>query len=162
MQEHPHIEGLDAGQIDQAFPLMQTRYPGLTLSQWRCFARALMAPRRPQRTAPGPDPSCGIVTARTPQGYLTGLFSYRVTVDLCHDRILEVATLVAAGLFDPLATVDLMLEEIERLAKSLGCAAIRIERPQPTGLADLVSKRLCGDSRAVESVSLCKEIRAAA
>jgi hypothetical protein len=162
MQELPHIQALDIAQVDQAFPLLRTRYPGLSLAQWRGFARSLMGSRRQQRATPPLDPTSGIVTARTPQGYLTGLFSYRVAVDLCHDRILEVATLVAAGLFDPVATVDLVLVEIERLATVLGCAAVRIERPQPAALAELVGRRLCSDCQVVESVSLCKEIKAAA
>lgn len=162
MQEQLQIEPLAAGQLDQAFPLLQTRYPGLTLGQWRCYARSLMAPSRTGRGLPAPAVPRGIVAARTEQGYLTGLFSYRVSLDLCHDRILEVATFVAAGLFDPLHTIDGMVREIERLAGALGCAAVRIERPQPDALAELLLKRLYGDCRVVESVSLCKEIRRAA
>lgn len=160
MQEHPHIEPLAASQVDQALPLLQTRYPHLNLAQWRCFARSLMVSPRGARLQPV-LPS-GIMTARNGLGYLTGLFSYRVAVDLRHERVLEVATFIAAGLFDPLHTIDTMVQEIERLARALGCTAVRIERPQPAALADSLQKRLYSDCQVVESVSLCKEIRSAA
>lgn len=160
MQEQPHIEALTVSQVDQALPLLQTRYPNLNLAQWRCFARSLMAPPRGAKLQP--VPASGIVTARNGLGYLTGLFSYRVAVDLSHERVLEVGTFIAAGLFDPLHSIDTMVHEIERLARALSCTAVRIERPHSTGLTDLLLKRLYGDCQVVESVSLCKEIRSAA
>jgi hypothetical protein len=160
MQEHPHIEPLLPVQIDQAFPLVQTRYPGLILPQWRRFARALLG--TPRGVGIQPVAPSGIVTARNAQGYLSGLFSYRGAADLRHEKVLEVATFIAAGLFDPLHTIETLVNEIERLATALGCAAMRVEHPQPVAVAELLLKRLYGDCQIVETVSLCKELRQAA
>ncbi len=129
---------LPASRILQAYPLIREAAPEVTLDQWRRYARAL-ARRRPK-------PGGGIVALRCENGYIRGLFSYRIVPDLVRGRTLVVDCLVASTLFSPAEVVDTLLAEIERIARRHRCAEMRADFPLD---ASWIEERLalCGFDR---------------
>ncbi|MDR3539143.1 MAG: hypothetical protein P4L71_21795 [Acetobacteraceae bacterium] len=90
----------------------------MALPEWLRFARLLTAPRRAG--------SAGIVAAqRVGRDYPCGLFCYRVDQDLQCGKVLMAEHFVAVDLLDPTAVLDALVAELEGLAQSLGCGAVR-------------------------------------
>lgn len=112
---------LPASRILQAYPLVREAAPEVTLDQWRQYARALIRPR--------PRQGGGIVALRCENGYIRGLFSYRIEPDLVAGRTLVVDCLVASSLFSPSEVVDALLAEVERIARRHRCAVVRADFP---------------------------------
>jgi hypothetical protein len=92
------IELLSREQIRAVYPLVREAVPTLDLPAWLRFARQLTGPRR--------GGQCGIVAARREgREFPCGLFCYRVEDDLKLGKVL--------------------IEELDSLAKRLGCQAVR-------------------------------------
>lgn len=112
------IDVLSRDQIRSVYPLVREAVPTLDLATWLRFARQLTAPRRAGQ--------CGIVAARR-EGRLfpSGLFCYRVDNDLKLGKVLVADHFVAVDLLDPGAVLAALVEELDGLAKRLGCQAVR-------------------------------------
>ncbi len=112
------IEVLSRDQIRAVYPLVREAVPTLDLSGWLRFARQLVGPRRTAQS--------GIVAARR-EGRLfpCGLFCYRVEHDLKLGKVLKADHFVAVDLLDPAAVLAALVEELDSLAKRLGCQAVR-------------------------------------
>ncbi|ANC92345.1 hypothetical protein A6A40_10760 [Azospirillum humicireducens] len=117
---------LDRRQIDQAYPLVCAIAPGLGVDQWRAFAAALLgtATKGSSAEAPRLPAEAGIITVQNVQGYMHGLFSYKVEPHLRHGRVLSVDNFVVLDLFDLAGIAETLLRAMEVLARRLGCAAI--------------------------------------
>jgi hypothetical protein len=112
------IEVLSREQIRAVYPLVREAVPSLDLASWLRFARQLAGPRR--------GGQCGIVAARREtRMFPSGLFCYRVEDDLKLGRVLVADHFVAVDLLDPAAVLAALVEELDRLAKRLGCQAVR-------------------------------------
>ena len=112
------IEELSREQIRSVYPLVREAFPTLDLSAWLRFARQLVGPRR--------GGQCGIVAARRGgRPFPCGLFCYRVEADLKLGKVLIADHFVAVDLLDPAAVLTALVEELDRLAKRLGCRAMR-------------------------------------
>jgi len=112
------IEVLSRDQIRSVYPLVREAVPTLDLSAWLRFARQLTGARHKGQ--------CGIVAARREgRTFPCGLFCYRVTDDLNLGRVLIADHFVAVDLLDPAAVLVALVEELDGLAKRLGCAAVR-------------------------------------
>jgi hypothetical protein len=109
---------LAPGEVGTVFPLMREAVPGLALKTWRQFARRFNAPRRAAH--------CGIIVVRRqPRPMPCGLFVYRREDDLAHGPTLVAEHIVALDLLDPAPVMRALIEELDRLAKGMGCSAIR-------------------------------------
>ena len=112
------IELLSRDQLRSVYPLVREAVPTLDLSTWLGFGRQLTGPRRNGR--------CGIVTARREgRAFPSGLFCYRVQHDLTLGTVLIADHFIAVDLLDPAAVLASLVRELENLAQSLGCQAVR-------------------------------------
>lgn len=112
------IEALSRDQIRAVYPLVREAFPPLDLSTWLRFARQLTAPRRAGQ--------CGIIAARREgRTFPCGLFCYHVEDDLKLGKVLIADHFVAVDLLDPAAVLAAVVEELDGLAKRLGCRAVR-------------------------------------
>ncbi len=110
---------LERDQIAQAYTLIQSTDPTITLDRWSRFAHRLIAPPRVNRPA-------GIMTVQTEAGYMCGLFVFEIVDDLRLTRTLTIRNVVAISLVQPDAIVCALLAAAESLAHLNGCAAITI------------------------------------
>jgi hypothetical protein len=111
-------ENLRPDQIRSVYPLIRETTPTISLQAWMRFARQLTATRRAGQS--------GIVAVRrVGRDFPCGLFCYRVDNDLEHGRVLIAEHFVAVDLLDPKAVLAALVEELEALARRLGCTAIR-------------------------------------
>jgi hypothetical protein len=112
------IELLSREQIRSVYPLIREAVATIDLSTWLRFARQLTGPRR--------SGQCGIVTVRRERRtFPCGLFCYRVEDDLKLGKVLTADHFVAVDLLDPGAVLAALVEELDVLAKRLGCEAVR-------------------------------------
>lgn len=169
-------EALPAAEVALAFPLARALVPGLALPAWLAYAGSLAA---------GSDlaqPS-GIVAARSPRGYIHGLFAWQVVRDLRHDRALATESVVALDAFDRGRTMAALLAAMERIAARENCGAIHAallgavlsqtgraaagppDDGTPAGDAPLsvgapLLKRFCDEGYRIERLELCKRLDA--
>lgn len=112
------IDLLSRNQIRSVYPLIREAVPTIDLPAWLRFARQLTGPRRAGQ--------CGIIAAwREGRIFPSGLFCYRVEDDLKLGKVLTADHFVAVDLLDPGAVLAALVEELDILAKRLGCQAVR-------------------------------------
>jgi hypothetical protein len=112
------IEELTRDQIRSVYPLIREAVPTLDLPTWLRFARQLTGPRRGGQG--------GIIAARRAgRIFPSGLFCYRVEDDLKLGKVLTADHFVAVDLLAPGAVLAALVEELDGLAKRLGCKAVR-------------------------------------
>lgn len=112
------IGELSRDQVRSVYPLIRETVPTLDLPSWLRFARQLTGSRRVGQ--------CGIIVARREgRTFPCGLFCFRVEEDLKLGRTLVADHFVAVDLLEPGAVVAALVEELEGLAKRLGCQAVR-------------------------------------
>jgi hypothetical protein len=114
------VKQLTADRLQQAYPLLQSRDPGLSLEDWLSYAQSLMAP-----PCAGNHPAeSGVLSVENEQGYIAALFTYRCHRDLKHGRLLMAENFVALDFLDPAACARALGEALEHLAGQLGCSAV--------------------------------------
>lgn len=69
------------------------------------------------------------MTVQNAQGYIHGLFSYTVEEHLRHGRVLTVENFIVLDLFDMAGAADELLNAMDDVAETLGCAAIHTNLP---------------------------------
>jgi len=113
-----NIDELSRDQIRSVYPLIREAVPTLDLPSWLRFARQLTGPRRGGQG--------GIIAAwREGRVFPSGLFCYRVADDLKLGKVLIADHFVAVDLLDPGAVLAALVEQLDGLAKRLGCKAVR-------------------------------------
>ncbi len=160
------VRPLSAACINQAFPLIQTALPGVTLAAWRDFAAALISGTDAQGDAPGDARGDaregGILAVADERNYIAGLCSYRVVPDLFHGRLLDAGHFLAFDLLDRRPVAEALAEALEVLARERGCAAVHTHLPYrtaaPTEPGDGLSGLLAARGHRVESLGLCKRL----
>lgn len=126
------------------YPLLREAIPGLLLPAWLRFARRASGPRRAGQS--------GImVVRRAPRPMPCGLFIWRRDDDLEHGAVLVAEHLVAIDLLDPEPVTAALVQELEALAKRLGCGGIRtmIIRPDAPIAAQLLAAGHAKDGAAM-------------
>ena len=146
---------LSAARVIQAFPLIQTALPGVTLAAWRDFAAALGDARGGAREG-------GILAVTDGSDYIAGLCSYRLIPDLVHGRLLDVGHFLAFDLLDRRPVAEALADAIESLARERGCTAVHTHLPPGNGAPPDPGSGLSGLLAArgyrVESLDLCKRL----
>lgn len=104
---------LERDQVAQAYALIQSADPSVSLDRWTRFAQRLLSARH-----------AGIMTIQTEAGYMCGLFAYEIFEDLRLNRTLAIRHVVAVSLVQPEAIAQALLEAAESLAHLNGCAAL--------------------------------------
>jgi len=117
------VEALKTRQIPLAFPLVRLVHPQLTLARWRRQALTLIAGRG-ANDGEACDQNSGIIAAWNAQGYILGLFTYRLVVGRDNRRRLQVDDFIAAGLVDRAMVVAALIEGLDALARRHRCTSI--------------------------------------
>ncbi len=151
------VKPLGEGQVMQAYPLVQTAVPHLTLDQWMSYARSLCAPQ------PSPAAGHGVMSAQNGNGYIYGIYCHEIETDIHHGRVLKVSNLFAANLYDSEGIVDGLMDSMHAVARDSGCNAVHVDLPEsmrPAGPrpAEGVLSRFKGAGYRVESVALCRKL----
>ena len=117
------VASLEPEQIAQAFPLIQATDGAVTLERWKSFAEEMTSRDRQ-------GSGRGIITLRTSQGYIHGLFSYMALPNLRHGRKLLIDDVSMMGIGDRRAIMYALVQSIEDAARREGCAALSIRAPR--------------------------------
>jgi len=148
------LRPLERDQIAQAYPLVQTIRPELSLATWHAYAR-----RFPRQS--GDCARSGIATVQDGSGVILGLFAYRTGTAAPHGRTLFVDHFVALDIISPAAVTAELADGMERIAHCLGCHAVHTAlscRECARG-RDLI-ERLRAFGHRLESFQLCKPLPA--
>ncbi len=169
-----HVHRLSSVRIPQAYPLVQTVSPALTLDGWTAYAQPLVTPSAANTSVSKNGPCSGILVVDNEQGYIVGLCTYRVQNDLFHGRTLHSDNLVALDLFNSRPVVTALAEAIESLARAFNCTALQTSLPERRGrIRDSRSREAASRDRdpagllgelghRVDSLCLCKQLTPAA
>lgn len=156
------VRPLSAACVNQAFPLIQTALPGVTLAAWRDFAAAQM----PGGTTRAGEQESGILAVTDRRGYIAGLCSYRLVPDLVHGRLLDTGHFLAFDLLERQPVAEALAATLEALAREHGCTAVHTHLPRgngdgaPPGPDRGLSGLLAARGYRVESWDLCKRLLA--
>lgn len=126
MPKTPSAIPLGLEGIDQAYPIVHTLLPALSVEAWRRYANALIADS---------DPGRGVMTAQH-GGYIRGLFCHWPDRSLQHGDMLMVDNFSVMDLFDPQGATHTLVEAMEEIAARYGCGAIHtlLSDHRPTSL----------------------------
>jgi hypothetical protein len=136
---------LSCAEIAQAYPLVHTLLPRVSLQRWQDYAHELLACADAARRAPASG-DAGIVavvrvlprpepeTPDTPEspdtpdtpGTIVGLSGYRLAVDLNCGPTLDVDPFLALDLFDSLEVARRLLGVHEAFAAAANCAVVHL------------------------------------
>ncbi len=136
--------------VAQAFPLIQTALPAVTLEEWSDFALPL--------ARPAGQTACGVVTVISEQDFIVGLCCYRVEKNLHHGAVLMADPFLALDLLDLKAVACALADAIESLAREWHCTAIHTNLPATgvKGAENWLVRNLRGRGHQVESLRMCK------
>ncbi len=152
MRHRHSIIRLASDRAPQAYPLVNTLRPGLTLDRWLAYVDAMS----------GGGTDAGILAAVDTQGYLHGLFAYRIEPDLADGRVLAIENFIAADVCGRDDAGRDLIEVINRLADDKHCGAIRVSVAQDSP-AMVVNPnptfgRFCREGHSADAVQLRKQI----
>ena len=151
------VKPLGDGQALQAYPLVQSASPQLTLDQWLGYVRGL--------SEDGQDDSQagGVMSVQNLDGYIYGIYCHAVENDIQHGKVLKVSNFVAANLYDSTSVMDGLIGSMNTVARDHGCAAVHVDLPEEAKReprpAEGVVSQLKGAGYHVESVALCRPIK---
>lgn len=106
-----------------AYPLVQSVAPHLTLDHWVGYTAALYGPS-------GRDAVGGVMSARSPQGYIFGIYCHLMEPDIETGRILRVNNFAAANLSDSGDVLDPLIGSMADVARDCGCHAVHVDLPE--------------------------------
>jgi hypothetical protein len=115
------VRALREGELPQAFPLVRALIPRLRLEAWMRYARAL---------GEADGARAGVMSAFDEQGYICGLFCYRMEPGLEHGPKLSIEHACALDIVDRQGAIDALLGVIDELARALFCAQIDVHLDQ--------------------------------
>lgn len=151
------VKPLGGDQASQAYPLVQSAAPRLTLEQWLGFVRGLARDGKDDPLAGG------VMSAQNRDGYIYGIYCHAVEYDIQHGKVLKVSYFVAANLYDSTGVMDGLIESMASIARDRGCAAVHVDLPETASResrpAEGVVNRFRGAGYRVESVALCRPLR---
>ncbi len=151
------VKPLGEGQVVQAYPLIQSAAPQLTLDQWLDYVQTL--------TLEGDsDLRCsGVMSVQNGDGYIFGIYCHEVEVNIQHGRVLKVSNFVAANLYDAKSVTDGLIDSMASMARDYGCGAVHVDLPEEARpgprLVDGIASLFKGAGYQVESVALCRSIK---
>ncbi|MGH6718555.1 MAG: hypothetical protein ACREER_04500 [Alphaproteobacteria bacterium] len=136
---------LSRDQVAQAYPLLALSGSDIGPEQWRWLALALLTEAAP--------PPAGIMTLQSEQGYIHGLFRFRVVVER-EGKTLRIDDLYGLDFFDR-SLARSLVAVLEGLARDFRCVAIDVTLPSADRESDL-HRRLQGAGYIATARSLRK------
>lgn len=150
------VKPLGEGQVLQAYPLVQTAVPHLTLEQWMGYAEELCGRRRADNS------NTGVMSAQNPDGYIFGIYCHEVETDIQHGRVLKISNLVTANLYDSAGIMDKMIDSMIDKARDSDCVAVQVDLPEEAGRGpqpvEGTASMLRGAGYRLASVALCRPV----
>lgn len=150
------VKPLGEGQVLQAYPLVQSAVPHLTLEHWMGYAEALCGGRQ------AGIGSTGVMSAQNPDGYIYGIYCHEVETDIQQGRVLKVSNLVTAHLYDSAGIMDRMIDSMIDKARDSDCVAVQVDLPEEAGRGpqpvDGTVSMLRGAGYRLASVALCRPV----
>ena len=113
---------LGKGEIQQAFPLVRSVSPHLTMDRWVDYAQALYAPA--SRDVVG-----GVMSARNSQGYIFGIYCHVMEPDIEFGRIMRVSNFAAANLCESGGVLGPLIDSMPLIARDHGCGSVHVDLP---------------------------------
>lgn len=150
------VKPLGPGKVLQAYPLVQSAVPHLTLDQWLDYVKTVNDGKA------GPGACAGVMSAENHDGYIYGLYCHTVEPDIHHGRVLKVRNFVAANLYDSAGIIDRLMDSIVSVARDNGCTAVHVDLPDqahrgPEPVESVVSMfKVAGFH--VETVAMCRAL----
>jgi hypothetical protein len=121
------VKPLGERQVLQAYPLVQTAVPHLTLDQWMDYAEGFWGAKR------SPKNDTGVMSAQNPDGYIYGIYCHEVETDIQQGRVLKISNLVTANLYDSAGIMDRMIDSMINKARDSNCVAVQVDLPEEAG-----------------------------
>ncbi|HXQ68723.1 MAG TPA: hypothetical protein VN980_19315 [Alphaproteobacteria bacterium] len=115
------VRALRESELPQAFPLVHALIPRLRLEAWLRYAQTL---------GELDGARAGVMSAFDEQGYICGLFCYRMETGLEHGPKLLIEHACALDIVDRQGAIDALLGAIDDLARALFCAQIDVHLDQ--------------------------------
>ncbi len=143
------VRTLEEHRFALAHPLARTALPELSLEEWCAF----LADHLRQAES-------GLSTVENGRGTMLALAAFCVRPDLQHGRCLLADPVIVMDLVGAGLVARLIDEHLQREARRLGCAALRLQLPMARGLAaeerGLTAFRCCG--LATDALRLSKAV----
>ncbi|MEE8443935.1 MAG: hypothetical protein V3S44_01210 [Alphaproteobacteria bacterium] len=151
------VKPLGEEQVMQAYPLVQSASPQLTLDQWMDYVQTL------SQEGDSDPRGGGVMSVQNGEGYIYGIYCHEVEANIQHGRVLKVSNFVAANLYDAKSVTGGLIDSMASVARDSGCGAVHVDlpeeiRPGPR-LVDGIASQFKGAGYQVESVALCRSIK---
>ncbi len=154
MPDHYTVKHLSLDCVARAYPLLQSVDGDLSLEKWEKYAAGRLTPGTSASRA-----HTGIVAVENSEGYLEGLFGYRIDTDLKLGLTLQCENLVALALVKPEPVFAVLMEAMESLARKRGCKALQVTVQQPSEDQPRIGRRyLESAGLSAESIRFCKHL----
>jgi hypothetical protein len=151
------VKPLGEGQVMQAYPLVQSAAPQLTMDQWLDYVQTL------SRDGDSEPQYSGVMSVQNGDGYIYGIYCHEVEVNIQHGRVLKVSNFVAANLYDAKSVTDGLIDSMTSMARDYGCGAVHVDLPEEARSGprpvDGIANQFKGAGYQVESVALCRSIK---
>lgn len=146
------VRSLTTPSVDKAFAVVRSADFGLTLDQWRDYARGLIK---------SDTTTSGVLIVENRAGTIQGLCCYRTESSLGGAAICSVDYLVALDLIDEAAVAAALLTVLEDMARRWGSEALRIDLPHGTRTTEQLLRRLYKNGHQIERIRLLKVLHTA-
>lgn len=154
MPDRYTVKHLSLDDVARAYPLLQSVDSDLSFERWKKYAAGRLTPGASASRA-----HTGIVAVENSQGYLQGLFGYRVDTDLKWGLTLQCENLVALSLVKPGPVFAVLMEAMESLARKRGCKALQVTVRQPSEDQPRIGRRYLETAGlSAESIRFCKHL----
>ncbi len=110
------VRDLDDGRVDQAYPLVRTALPDLSLEHWRGFLEDHLR-----------QEASGVVVVENRSGIMYACAAFRARQDLRHGRCLDVDPLVVMDLVGAATVAKTLDESLLAFARRFDCSGLRIQ-----------------------------------
>lgn len=123
MKDRFTLAPIRGDRILQAYPLIRESASEISLEDWRAYVKSVLTTR-----AKGGE-ACDVIGICSPNGYLRGLFTYRVAPDLRHGQTLDVEYFVVESVFSPREIAATLIAGVEQVAAKENCNAVHANLP---------------------------------
>jgi hypothetical protein len=147
MKQEYRVSPLTGDRVEQAYPLARDAIGHPTLERWADYATTVLDD---DKGAVG----AGFMVAER-NGYIRGMFSYRILPSLTHGRILMLQDFAVLEMAGSGSVVEALLAAGRDLAQAHGCRAIHTQLPEHAKWAlDCFTQ----SGHHVENLELCLEL----
>ena len=134
MEKEVQIVSLDRDTVLMALPVIREAAPEMTVERLRAYVENLT------RNGDDSESPSGILAARSPNGYIRALATYRTTLELRWGRTLVVDNFLVPGPLYNRMCASALLDALDALAAKHHCVAIEAQLPPDDEWAGVMAK----------------------